>query len=271
MPALKWRDRLALEVQSLLGWAAFAIVGPSAVFTMRVARGNRVEGIAEARRVYREALASGRPTLVCANHLTMVDSAFLHHALAPLGDYLRDFHRFSWNVPATEHFTKNLFLRVLVYLAKCVPIDRAGDTEARKAVLDRLAYLVSRGEIVTLFPEGGRSRTGRVDVDNVTYGVGQILSTLDRPQVFCAYLRGDRQDSYSTVPAFGDTLRLRVAILEPTTNETGLRAARDLSRQVIAKLKVMENDLIAEREAQRVSGDRDEACFSCDESTIFVW
>lgn len=238
------RERIALKVQSLLGWGAFALVGPGSVFTMRVARAHRLEGVGEARRVYREALASGRPLLVCANHLTMVDSAFLHYALAPLGDYVRDFRRFSWNVPAIDHIADQPLLRALCYLGKCVTLDRSGEPEERRAVLARVKYLASHGEIITLFPEGGRSRTGRVDVANVTYGIGEILKDLERPLVLCAYLRGEKQVTYSTVPAFADRLHLRVELLEPRTTLGGLRAARDLSRQVIAKLKAMEEDFL---------------------------
>lgn len=228
----------------MAGWATFSVVGPGSLLAMRVARNNRLEGIAEARRIYHEALASGRPTIVCANHLTMVDSAFLHWALAPVPEYLLHFRRFSWNVAALEHFDKNLFLKTIVFLAKTMPIDRSDDGQGR-AVLEKIRWLVSRGEVVTLFPEGARSRTGRIDPASVTYGVGQILKDLDRPQVLCAYLRGRRQQTMSAIPAWGDTLELKVELIEPSTQQTGLRAARDLSRQVIGKLKAMEDAWLA--------------------------
>lgn len=228
----------------MVGWATFTVVGPGSVLAMRLIRNNRVEGVPEARRLYRQALATGRPTIVCANHLTMVDSAFLHWALAPIPEYLLHFDRFSWNVAALEHFERSIFLKTIVFLAKTVPIDR-GDEDHRKAVLEKIRWLVSRGEVLTLFPEGARSRSGRIDPSTVTYGVGQILKDLDRPQVLCAYLRGRRQTGMSSVPAMGDTLDLTVELLEPTTQTTGLRAARDLSRQVIAKLKSMEDAWLA--------------------------
>ncbi|MEO7092846.1 MAG: 1-acyl-sn-glycerol-3-phosphate acyltransferase [Polyangiales bacterium] len=233
-------ERRKLELQALVGWATFALVGPGAVFTMRGIRANRMAGLEEARRKYRAALANGRPTVVCANHLTMVDSAYLHHGLAPLSDYLRDFRKFSWNVPATENFTKSFLLRTLVYVGKCIPIDRSADASHHKEVLDKIKHLVRNGQPCMIFPEGGRSRTGRVEPANVTYGVGQILKDLDRPQVVCAYLRGERQASWGGLPARGDTMHLSVEVIEPTTTETGLRAARDLSRQVITKLADME-------------------------------
>lgn len=236
-----------LRWQRRLGWVAFAAVGAGCVFTMRVIRNNKLEGIEEARRVYRAALATGRPTIVCANHLTMVDSGFLHWALASLPDYLLHYERLSWNVAALEHFDKNPFLKSLVFLAKTVPIDRGGDDEHRKGVIEQLRWLVSRGEVLTIFPEGTRSRAGRIDPNAVTYGIGQILQGLDRPQVLCAYLRGRKQRAATGVPAWGDTLDLRLELIEPATAQTGLRGVRDLSRQVIGKLKAMEDAWLAQR------------------------
>ncbi len=233
--------RVFLRFQRMVGWATFMIIGPCSVFVMRILRKNRIEGVEEARKIYREALASGRPTLICCNHLTMVDSAYLHWALAPLWEYLLHFQRFSWNVAAIEHLNNNIWLKPIVFLGKTVPIDRGGDEKHRKTVLNKIRWLVSRGEVCTLFPEGTRSRSGRIDPSTVTYGIGQILKDLDRPQVLCAYLRGARQDQMSAVPHYADTLLLKVEVLEPTTVEVGLRATRDLSRQVIARLKAMED------------------------------
>jgi hypothetical protein len=239
------RDVRRLKLQRLAGLVTFSLVGPGSVFAMRVVRNNTVSGVPEARRLYREALATGRPTVVCSNHLTMVDSGFLHWSLAPLTEYLLHYDRFSWNVAAVEHFERNPFLRAIVFLSKTVPIDRSGDEAHRKAVVEQLRWLVSHGQVVTLFPEGRRSRSGRIDPSTVTYGIGQILKDLDRPQVLCAYLRGRRQREMSGVPAWGDTLDLSLELLEPTTQDTGLRAVRDLSRQVIGKLKAMEDAWLA--------------------------
>ncbi len=236
-----------LRLQRTLGRALFALVGPGSVLTMRVIRNNRIEGVREAREVYHRALASKRPTVICANHLTMVDSAYLHWALAPLPEYFVHYDRFSWNVAAVEHFDKNPFLKAITFLGKVVPIDRRGDEAHRKSVMESIRWLIRRGEVVTLFPEGTRSRSGRVEPANLTYGIGQILHELDSPQVLCAYLRGRRQQGATGVPAWGDVLDLKLELLEPTTQLTGLRAVRDLSRQVMAKLQSMENDWLAQR------------------------
>ncbi len=238
-------ERRSLAKQAFFGRLAFAIVGPAAVFAMRWVRGNRIAGLEEARRVYRSALKNGRPTLVCANHLTMYDSAYLHHAFGSTVDYLTDFHSFSWNVPAIENFERNPLSRALVYLGKCIPIDRAGDGAHHKHVLDKITHLVANGDVCTIFPEGGRSRTGRFDLESVTYGVGRILGALERPQVICAYLRGERQVTYSDAPAVGDVLHLHVEVIEPRTVHEGLRGARDLAQQVGAKLHEMEGRYFA--------------------------
>jgi 1-acyl-sn-glycerol-3-phosphate acyltransferase len=239
-------DRRSLAAQTFLGHLAFALVGPGAVFVMRRVRGHRIEGLDEARRVYQRAVATGRPTIICANHLTKYDSAFLLHAFGSTLDYLADFRLFAWNVPAVENFTRSLFWRSLVYLGKCIPIDRAGDAAHHKSVLDKITYLVARGDVAMIFPEGGRSRTGRVELESVTYGVGRILGALARPQVVCAYMRGEKQDTFSDSPAKGDVLHLRVEVIEPMSSHTGLRGARDLARQVIIKLREMEEKHLAE-------------------------
>jgi 1-acyl-sn-glycerol-3-phosphate acyltransferase len=245
-PITRW-DRFWLRLQRIIGWLTFVLIGPGSVITMRIIRNNRLAGREEARRVFHQALATGRPTLICANHLTMVDSAYLHWTFAPLWEYLLNFRRFSWNVAAVEHLNANLFLKLIVFLGKTVPIDRGGDDGHRKAVLNKIRWLVSTGELCTLFPEGGRSRTGRIDVATVTYGVGQILKDLENPQVLCCYLRGSRQERESGVPPYADTVHVKVEILEPKTTEQGLRAMRDLSRQVINKLKAMEDAYFAQR------------------------
>jgi 1-acyl-sn-glycerol-3-phosphate acyltransferase len=242
-------ERRHLRLQMVCGHLALGAVWTASVATMRLGRNNRVHGVREARRLYRRALAAGRPTLICANHLTMVDSAFLHWALASPVDYALHYRRFSWNVAAAENFAKNAALRALTFLSKTLAIERQGDDAHRKAVLNRLRWLFAHGEVITIFPEGTRSRTGRVDPSAVTYGIGQLLQDHPDPQVLCCYLRGRRQRGATTVPAWGDTLDLKVELLEPKTDQTAMRGARDLSRQVINALAGLEAAWLAERGA----------------------
>ena len=237
----------AIDLQRALGWLALPWLAAGGIFYMRVVRGNRIDNRSEVRRLFREIAASKRPLLNCANHLTMVDSFFVHWALSSQVDYLRHYRRFAWNVPATENFQRGVLLRLMSYLGKTVPIDRAGSPTHHRAVLQTLAHLLRSGDFVTLFPEGGRSRSGRVQVNEVAYGVGRILRDVPDARVLCVYLRGERQDTWGFQPSRGDVMHIELELLEPKSEHKGLRAARDLSQQVIEQLKRMEDRYFAER------------------------
>ena len=241
------KERRAYRVQIAVGRLCFAAVGTGAVIFIRAIRGNRFDGMARARQVYWEATESKRPTIVCANHLTMFDSVYMHYALGSIVSYLRDFRRLSWNVPAVENFKRDWFLRALTYVGKTVPIDRAGDPAHHRSVLDKIKTLVADGEIFTIFPEGRRSRTGRFEADRVAFGVGNILKAFDNPQVVCVYMRAESQTSHSLLPPRGDTIAIRVEVFEPHVEGIGLRAAKEAARQVAVKLKEMEDAYFAER------------------------
>ncbi len=40
-----------------------------------------------------------------------------------------------------------------------------------------------------IFPEGGRTRTGRVDTEGFSYGVGRFVKEFPDLKVMCLYLR----------------------------------------------------------------------------------
>jgi 1-acyl-sn-glycerol-3-phosphate acyltransferase len=157
-----------------------------------------------------------------------------------LPQYLRDFRLFTWNVPAVENFKRDLFLRALTYLAKTIPIDRRGGPAHYRAVLERIKFLTSRGQIFTIFPEGGRSRTGRIEVDRVATGIGNIVRDLDRPLVLCVYMRGERQATFGFLPERGDRIHVRAELLSPETSAIGMRAAKELTKQIAEKLRALE-------------------------------
>lgn len=219
---------------------------PLTVALMRFGLGWRLEGAGEARSVYRELRRSTVPTLVCANHLTLLDSAVIAWALGSPWWYLRHFAALPWNVPERANFAASLLSRVLVYVMKCVPISRGGDRRQVAAVLDRLAGLLAGGEAVLLFPEGGRSRTGRVDLERPAYGVGRLVSELPGCRVLCVYLRGERQATFGDLPARGERFRVRVEVLEPRSEHAGLRGSVEISRQVLERLADLERRHFAE-------------------------
>lgn len=221
---------------------------PATVVVMRFGLRWRIEDVARARRQYREMLRTGRPLVVCANHLTMVDSAAIMWALGSPLWLLAHYAAVPWNVPERQNFAASLVSRVLVYVMKCVPVTRGGDRGEIGRVLTRLGHLVARREVVLLFPEGGRSRSGRVEPESAAYGVGRLIASIPGCTVLCVYLRGERQDGVGNVPVRGERFSVRVAGLCPTSEHSGMRRAVDLSRQVVETLAALERQHFLERD-----------------------
>lgn len=247
-PALPRRTRLALSLQRGLAHAVSPLTTLAAAVLLRAWLGLRVENRAEARRAWREIWRARQgPLLVCANHLTMIDSALIAWALAPPLWYVAHFAALPWNVPERTRFASTLAQRVLAYLYKCLPIMRGGSRDEVADTLARFAWLVSRGDAGLIFPEGGRSRSGRVEVENAAWGVGRVVKSMPGCRVLCVYLRGARQHAYSDLPARGDRLFVSLSLLEPKSDHAGLRGSLEVARQIAARLAEMEREHFVRR------------------------
>ena len=242
------RDRLVLGVQRAVGRLLAPVWVPLLVVLMRYRMGWGIQGAEVVRREYRDLVAAGGPILVCANHLTLVDSALVAWALGSPAWYLAHYAALPWNVPERRNFTESIGSRVLVWLMKCVPVTRGGDRAEVAAVLGRLTHLLVRGETVLLFPEGGRSRSGRVDEESATYGVGRLLGSVPGCRVLCVYVRGERQEGFSDLPARNQRFRARCETVRPTSGWTGLRGARDVSQQIVRTLVRLEQQHFDDRQ-----------------------
>ncbi len=243
---IPFKIRFKHAVQRRISWLLFPVLAPVIIFILRYVRKNRIEDHKKIRMLFKRIAGESKiPTLICANHLTKVDSIFIHHAFASLPYYWFHFRLFSWNIPAKENFWKNPRDRLVTYLGKCIPIVRTGSPEHHKEVLDTLRYLMHKGELCTVFPEGGRSESGRIDVENVRYGVGTILNGLPDYRVLCVYLRGRTQEGISDMPSKGDSIYFDFKVITPQSVAKGRRAERDISRTIIQKLKEMEDSYFA--------------------------
>ena len=99
-----------------------------------------------------------------------------------------------------------------------------------------------------IFPEGKRSRTGRVDKEGFSYGVGRFVKNVENCKVMCMYLRGDKQDSYSIIPAWGEKFSIQIEIFTPKPAEgSELRVQREYATQIIDRLAQMEENYFALR------------------------
>lgn len=189
------------------------------------------------------------PTLVCLNHLTRIDSVVLALSLMSPWKYLFNYSRLPWHVLEAKYI-RFWPLRFLCYLGKTIPVYRMGKREQVRHTEAQVKHRLNHGELVVIFPEGHRSLTGRVDMTDYQYTIGHLLAELPNSQVLCVYLRADRQDSKGEVPPFGAEFDISLAIFKPTTSQTGLRAARDLTSQVMEQLSRMETHYFEEKNRQ---------------------
>ena len=168
--------RAPFGLQGLVGRLTAPVSVPLAVAVMRFGFRWRIRDAAASRALYARLLREdGRPLLVVANHLTMADSPLIAWGLgSALGHVLR-YRGLPWNVPEQSRVESARLWRVLAYLAKCIPIPRGGDRQVVAQVLARLERLMRGGEVVLMFPEGGRSRSGRIDSESLAQGVGRLI------------------------------------------------------------------------------------------------
>lgn len=249
MPDLPASARGALRLQRVVSAALAPLWAPALGAFMRFGMGWRIEGVAASRAAYAELRATSRdPILVCANHLTMVDSALLAWALGSAGWHVLHPSSFPWNVPDRANFASRWWQRILVYVLKCIPIPRGGDRAEVAGVLHSLAWLLADGDVGLVFPEGGRSRSGRVERETSTYGVGRILGLVPRCRVLCVHLRGLGQETFTVAPKRGERFEVRLAVIEPKSDASGLRRSLDLTRQVVTKLADLEQEFFDARQ-----------------------
>jgi hypothetical protein len=236
---------LQREISRLLSPLAIPVIW----IALRCVLGYRIEDLRGFRHEYRRVcLNQDGPLMICANHLTMIDSALIAWALGSPWWYFRHFRTLPWNVPERSIFAATRFMRMVIYAFKCLPVERGGNRSEVTEVLSRLAYAISNQEVALIFPEAGRSRTGRVDPDSAAPGVGRIFRSVPNCTVICVYLRGDHQDGYSDMPVRGEFFRGSISAIEPKTNYRGLRASRDVARQITQRLANMEQEYFDGRE-----------------------
>ena len=248
MTRLPFRTRAAHAVQREVGRLAALFWVLTIVFILRVLMRYRIRDVARVRTRYRALVKEkGRPFLICPNHLTMMDSAVIAWALGGSWWYLFHYSRMPWNLPEYNNFASQWPARLGAWLTKCIPVIRGGRREDVSRVIRRVQHLLSRGETALIFPEAGRSRSGRVEADSVAHAVGRILTSVPGCQLLCVYLRGDRQHTWSTVPARGDSFYIDFELVEPQSDHSGMRRSRDFSQQIIDRLVGMEKKYFAGR------------------------
>lgn len=250
---LKLRSRVALRVQRLASYLGVAVLGPVLLALYRFRFRFSARGLRRLRAEYRALRAAHTgPLVICTNHLTLIDSIIQAIVLASIWDYLRHPTALPWNLPEIRNVHRHWGWRLICYLGRCIPVQRGASPEQAKLAQERMRYVLDRGDTIAIFPEGKRSRDGRVDDHEFSYGVGQLLNQNPDAKVLCVYLRGMRFGGFADFPRVGERFYLQLQMLSPQSASHGLRRARDLSAQVVARIKLMESEYFAAFEAGRL-------------------
>jgi 1-acyl-sn-glycerol-3-phosphate acyltransferase len=232
--------RLRLHVQRAISFVLAPLWLAALVAWLRFVAGYRIADVAAVRAQYRKLRRDGGPLLVCPNHRTMMDSALVAWALGSPATFLRDFGALPWNLPDRIHFASRWWSRAAVYVLKCLPVDRGGSRAALASVLEDAAWLLRRGEALLVFPEGRRSRSGRVEQHNKSWGPGRLIAAAPGCRVLCVHLRGEHATALGFAPPRGERFHVRLDCFAPRAEQAGLRGSLDLTQQVIARLAALE-------------------------------
>jgi 1-acyl-sn-glycerol-3-phosphate acyltransferase len=240
--------RFNLFVQREVGRLLSVVWIPASAFVLSVIMRYRVQDVRELRRRFRTLVrTTDKPILICPNHLTMADSALVTWALGGSWWYLFHYRWFPWNLPEYHNFASVWASRMAAWVTKCIPIVRGGERGQVSSVLKRIQHVVSRGDTAIIFAEGGRSRTGRIQVESPAHGMGRLVNSIPDCHALCVYLRGDRQDRWSTIPKRGDSFYVDFEVFRPESENSGMRRSRDFAEQITDRLVQLEEKYFARR------------------------
>jgi 1-acyl-sn-glycerol-3-phosphate acyltransferase len=244
-------NRVHLEIQRAVSYCLFVFFGPAIKLLSHYYFRYRVEDLKEIRDQYRTLQRQTHGALiVCTNHLTFVDSLIQGVILNSMRGYLRNFSSLPWNLPESTNFEHSLTYRVICYLGKSIPVTRRASPEESRRTVSKMQYVLARGDNISVFPEGKRSRDGRVDDEDFSYGAGQLLANAPEAHVLCVYMRGMKFGGFAQFPQKGEKFYFQMALFEPKSELKGLRWVRDVSTQIVGQLKAMEDEYLSKAEGR---------------------
>ena len=247
MSVLASRHRIALQIQRCASWAnALWFIGFFSLLFRWYAR-YTCTNLDQIRLRSKQLIeqAGDRPIIICANHLTMIDSMIINWLMFSFTDYLKNWRLMPWNMPEFLNFAGNIPMRIFCYLGKCLYVERGGKSSDRRLTIERFKQLLTWRELICIFPEGTRSRTGRVKGSQPTYGVGDLCQQLPDAIVLCVYVRGYGQSSYGHFPKRHENFYMDLELLAPNALSQGRRGSKEIAEQIMFKLGEMEDRFFA--------------------------
>lgn len=228
-------------IQRTLDWICFLPVCGPLILIFKWGLQIRVADLKSWRARYKELTKDPSPLIICSNHLTYIDSIILIYAFGHHLWYWLHFRRLTWNTPGANYRSNKLF-RFVFFFAKCLTIDRSGTRAHKMGVLSVVRDLLKKGEVLTIFPEGRRSKTGFFDDSKLAYGVGKIASELPSCRILCIHMRSPTQSQASGFPKKGSLFHLSGELLSYGPGE--LSAMKDpttvVTLEIAKRIKKLE-------------------------------
>ena len=99
-----------------------------------------------------------RPFIIAVNHASYIDAVLMHCIIIPKIN--KNIHAF-----VNSNYWKNPFTRIIVDWGCSIPVFLGKDKDAKQknnAAFDRAIEFINKGGIIQIFPEGRRSRDGKL-------------------------------------------------------------------------------------------------------------
>jgi len=223
-----------LRLQSYLSWIFVVLIeAPIFLLLMR---------LFSVRVFHKENLKGLKPPFILvSNHLSLIDSWFGVYSVA-WPEFLWKHWLLPWHLPEATNYFRGL-QAVLVWLSRSIPIARGSGARQVAVALEKVVEVLKKGESVYIFPEGTRSRTGRIG--DCTTGIGRIYKKVPHCTILPIYLRGMENVLPIGVKFPRLFKKIDVVIGEPVrlkTEYSGLRANKVIAEQIFKILVNMEKE-----------------------------
>lgn len=245
MSSLQWL-RLKVRIQRFAGRIAHFPIGASSMFILIQGLRYRIENLKELRAMYHALAKEPGPLMICCNHLSYMDPVLLHHAFGNHWKFFWNYKAYPWNLAASEYATNPVFGPVC-WFSKVMFIRRGARPKYLEDLFQVVSELLANGEVVNIFPEGRRSRTGRFDSRKLAFGIGQILTRVPKDfTVLCVYLRAKENAGFGSFPKPGTEFVVRYQAVKfsqlASTKEAGILVTQKIAHQILE----LENRFFAE-------------------------
>ena len=126
---------------------------------------------------------AGQPLITVSNHVAALDDPLVTSALLPLSSFLSP-SNVRWTLCATDRCFKNAWMSSFFRAGQVLPVERGAGLE--QAGIVAAEELLHGGSWVHIFPEGTRSRNGRLQP--CRKGVGRLVASCAVPPLVVPFV-----------------------------------------------------------------------------------